>query len=444
MGVLGPIHPLQPSCLCMRRIESQRMKILMLLAPGFHLGYLGCYGNEWMVTPTLDRLAAEGIVFDQHIADHPETNGGRLALETGAYALSGSDSRGETDGTVARDPFLACLRDHGIATVLITSRSAQAGKGSHSAWARVVEREGALEDTLAATLKVLDKIPEHQWLALVEVQDLLPPWNMPEEFRNAYADEDSDEEPEADLNVAGSLEVKEPALSEPQRAFAGMVTYFDTVLDGFLGELQQRAWAGELLLMVSSDRGQVIAEERRRSHARLHEELVHIPLILRFPDGMEASRRIRALTQPVDLLPTVFELFGLPVPETHGQSLLPLLRGTATRIRDYAVSGMGNDESLEAALRGSEWSMLLPAPQPSIGAKYDPELYLKPEDRWEVNDVRQHYLELADRLQKTLASFPAATQRAGPFIPPAIPDEETTDEQTPAQEKTTDEYRAPG
>src|SRR5262245_28558798 len=43
------------------------MNILVLNADALHLAYLGCYGSEWAPTPNLDRLAAEGVVFDQHV-----------------------------------------------------------------------------------------------------------------------------------------------------------------------------------------------------------------------------------------------------------------------------------------------------------------------------------------------------------------------------------------
>src|SRR5580704_7164679 len=47
------------------------MKVLVLHTSAFHLGFLGCYGNTWIETPHLDRLAAEAVVFDQHHADCP-------------------------------------------------------------------------------------------------------------------------------------------------------------------------------------------------------------------------------------------------------------------------------------------------------------------------------------------------------------------------------------
>ena len=47
------------------------MKIFVVNTFGFHLGYIGCYGNDWIATPNLDLLAAEGVVFDQHFVDVP-------------------------------------------------------------------------------------------------------------------------------------------------------------------------------------------------------------------------------------------------------------------------------------------------------------------------------------------------------------------------------------
>ena len=59
------------------------MKIIVIEAAGLHLGYVGCYGNDWVATPNLDRLAMRGIVFDWHIVAQPE-----LALTTPWHSRS--------------------------------------------------------------------------------------------------------------------------------------------------------------------------------------------------------------------------------------------------------------------------------------------------------------------------------------------------------------------
>src|SRR5262245_21653184 len=45
------------------------MNILVLNADALRLAYLGCYGSDWVPTPSLDRLTAESVVFDQHVVD---------------------------------------------------------------------------------------------------------------------------------------------------------------------------------------------------------------------------------------------------------------------------------------------------------------------------------------------------------------------------------------
>jgi len=48
------------------------MRVVVVNARGLHLGYVSACGNEWIETPALDRLAAEGVVFDNHVADRPD------------------------------------------------------------------------------------------------------------------------------------------------------------------------------------------------------------------------------------------------------------------------------------------------------------------------------------------------------------------------------------
>src|SRR5262245_37302094 len=89
------------------------MKVLVLNASALHLGYLGCYGNEWVATPALNRLAAEGVVFDQHYADAPGTPRsswtGRYRFPAPSEAASGEPP-----------PELpALLQTHGVPFVLV-------------------------------------------------------------------------------------------------------------------------------------------------------------------------------------------------------------------------------------------------------------------------------------------------------------------------------------
>src|SRR5438067_2137488 len=56
------------------------MRAVVFNLSGCPAGWLGAYGNEWVGTPNLDRLAAEAVVFDRHLSDHPHPDGGPLGF----------------------------------------------------------------------------------------------------------------------------------------------------------------------------------------------------------------------------------------------------------------------------------------------------------------------------------------------------------------------------
>src|SRR5262249_32826172 len=151
-----------------------------------------------------------------------------------------------------------------------------------------------------------------------------------------------------------------------QVTYAAAVSYLDTGLGLLVEELKHRELLDQVLLVVTSDRGCPLGEHGWIGESRpwLHEELVHLPLILRLPGAAAAGPRISALTQPVDLAPTLLEAFGLPARELHGHSLFPLVRGQAPAVRDYACSGLRREGCEEWALRTGEWCLLVPGRQP--------------------------------------------------------------------------------
>jgi arylsulfatase A-like enzyme len=393
------------------------MRVLAVILRGLNLGYLGCYGNEWVATPTLDRLAAQGVVFDQHFADQPDDTGAASAWQTGRYTLPLPDEPDQPGPAVF--PQLA---EQGIETFLVASASAADCRG----WKHLCNLEPAdgHEPILEAVTGALDQLASaSQWLLRVELSGLLPPWNVPEPHRNRYAEELEMDEELPDSASEESDEAVDPArtaLLPQQVEYAAAVTYLDEGLGQLLEVLDERDPSGDVLVLVTTDQGQSLGE-RSQDPAHLHETRIHLPLLLRLPNQAEAGRRIAFLTQPVDLVPTLFEAFGLPSPEVHGRSLLPLARGQTGPLRAYACAGLRRDKEVEWALRTPDWAFLLPLAASPPGR---PQLYVKPEDRWEVNDVVQHHPDLAEKLEQTLRGFVEAARRPGPLQPPPLPDAE--------------------
>jgi arylsulfatase A-like enzyme len=282
------------------------------------------------------------------------------------------------------------------------------------------------------------------WLDLAA---LLPPWEVPKEFIQPYFQEaEVETEAEAEEDEGSEGEELEPLfdpnpgllvppadqmLARLQHTYAAAISYVDAGVGLLLEELRQSGLADELLLLATTDHGQALGEHGMVGPLRpwLHDELIHLPLWMRLPGGTAAGRRVAALTQPVDLFPTLLDAFGIVPPCNHGHSLLPLARGEKDQVRAYACGGLRIDDWAEWVLRTPDWGFILPVAGPEDAAPRGPRLYVKPDDRWEVNDVLQHHLELAESLEQTLRAFVAATPVPGPFQPPALPESQVKPEQ---------------
>jgi arylsulfatase A-like enzyme len=420
-----------------RPLQSDRMKALVLVLRGLRPAFVGCYGNEWPATPALDRLAAEGVVFDRHMADQPDMLGARQSWRSGLYHFPHA---GKLDaGPPADVDLMRALREQRVTTTLILDGSRPGVPAFSDGWERVqttAAKRGAtaLERTLEATVKTMDKLARRKrWLLWVELATLLPPWDLPDDFRDKYFDEDAPDE--ADEELPGALEpILDPPngfLSPPEdetcqgllRTYAGAVAYLDAGLEMLFEELRERRLLEDLLVVVTGDHGLPLGEHGVIGDFRpwLYNERSHLPLMIRLPGGAEAGRRIPALTQSVDLMPTLLDAFGMPLPPVHGHSLLPLVHGAVERVRGYACAGLRLGEGIDWALWTPEWSLLVPV-QPIPGdPPRGPQLFVQPDDRWQINDLRQHNLELAEGLEQTLRGFVTATAGPGPLALPSLP-----------------------
>src|SRR5438552_12872941 len=140
------------------------MRAIVFVLRGCPAGWLGAYGNEWVATPNLDRVAAEGIVFDQHISDCPDP-----AAAGQAWFQNGR--------------VLQELRSADVATVLVRANypDTDAPLSYYAGWsevfdARPQDNDASPLDQLIRMLPALvDRLGETpRWLVWIEIDRLLP------------------------------------------------------------------------------------------------------------------------------------------------------------------------------------------------------------------------------------------------------------------------------
>jgi arylsulfatase A-like enzyme len=410
------------------------MRVIVVSLNRGRLDYLGAYGAELAVTPHLDRLAAEGVVFDQHYLAQLGNRPVRRNWLSGCH-----DPISATDGLAQR------LWHAGVATVLVgdercPSRSSKFAQGWERAiWMRrdrlaAMNQPTLLDGTLQCALDWIETHGEKDnWLVWVEIDALRPPWDPseyakePESAEEEHHDEGTALEPEEEADDAEALQddseemATEPQFDLPnlwlgeeappcgeisrwQLAYSGVMMYVDDLMGQFLNLLSELKLLDDTHILVTSDGGLAMGEHLQVGEVFpwLHEEVVHIPLLWRMPGADQRGRRVQQLTQPADLPVTIADLFGVPFREpTHGRSLLPVARGQSLR-RDYLCSLGRKGDIEEWSIRTHQWHYLLPLPG---SRERGPQLYVKPDDRWELNNVAEQHPDVAEHLELTLRRY---------------------------------------
>jgi arylsulfatase A-like enzyme len=127
--------------------------------------------------------------------------------------------------------------------------------------------------------------------------------------------------------------------------YAALVTLADRWLGHLLDKLAVTGLDEHTLVLHLTDHGHLFGDHQLQGKpggplGRLYEPTVHIPLLIRHPQGAGAGTRVPGLAQHVDILPTVLDFLGAPIPEgVEGHSLWPLIRGEQERVREAAFSG---------------------------------------------------------------------------------------------------------
>ncbi len=422
--------------------------VICLVVDRLHAGFLGAYGNTWIHTPAIDRLAAESFVFDRAMIDTPDLALQYRSLWNGKHVLC--PSRSDTP----RKSFIAQLVDANWPTTLLTDAPNLAAVPDaakfdecsviNSAKADLTSPRDAPAEAIdetdagrffAAAIDWISSARDHFFLWL-HTGTLGRLWDAPLEYRRQYADED-DPSPSQSTSVPNRTlpEHYDPdELLNFNHAYAGQITLIDELIAAFLQSAAERGWDENTLIVFYAPRGFPMGEHRRVGPCDepLYAELIHVPLMLRFPAAMDLMSRSQSIVMPADVPSTILDACGFPVSGPSagcGRSLMPLMRGEATQALDRAVCiGPQNQHAVATpawSLRASE----------KVGAHPDEgnastseancrlELFAKPDDWHEINDVSDRCPEIAEKMQAEFEAFSQACQTEEPVELRPLPEE---------------------
>jgi arylsulfatase A-like enzyme len=270
--------------------------------------------------------------------------------------------------------------------------------------------------TLAAAMDSLEQL-RSPYLLWLHLQGMAGEWDAPREFRERFADEEDPPPPDFVQPPDRLLpqDVDPDEILGVNQAFAGQVAMIDDCLGTWLEAISKREDSNETLLIVTAPRGYPLGERGGfgASTDGLHEEVLHVPLLMRLPNGQRAMQRSQALVYPSDMNPTLRHWFRVP-DESAATTKKDLLHQLERRDlqREFVVSAFHDARSI----RTPAWFVTHVGDKPA-------QCFVKPDDRWEVNQLSDRRSDIVEQGLLALRAFEqAASQRKLDELPklPAV------------------------
>lgn len=334
--------------------------VVIFLIDTLRADSLGVYGYERSTSPNIDALAAESAVFDACYAPAPWTLPSVASLMTAQFlcehgvVLDGQrvsdsvvtiakqlQSAGYATGSFYANPYAGPMTGldrgfnhcafHGATDgSIVDAWLATAGVGPFFAYIhnvephdpylaprRLVEQFGSVSDDRMRVIG--ERLLHYRRLTRVDFASGQP----------LGTTDNTEDQREAMRRVRDDSEALDVL-------YAASVRDADEKVGSVIDTLQRRGIWNDTLFIVTSDHGEEFDDHGGWQHDQsVYEELVRVPLIVRFPDASIEPRRIDAAVSLVDVMPTIIDYLGQDVPSScRGDSLMPLVRSTAQPATD--------------------------------------------------------------------------------------------------------------
>ena len=295
-------------------------------------------GSKQGLTPQLDALASQSVVFERAYSQAPITPVSHATILTGTFPQF-HGIRNFGDRLPPSIPFLPeILHAQGYHTgAFVGSIILDPKNGFASGFERGFDvydagfhrqktgerREASMQRRGEVTLgHVLEWLAQQQgkpfflWFHLWDAHD---PYNPPEPFRTRF----------------------------PGAPYNGCIAYLDATVGKLLDYLKSQGLYDHALIAVAADHGESLGDHGELTHSIfLYDSTIHVPLLLKLPGSRLSGQRVNASASLVDLAPTLLEALGQkPPPAMQGHSLLPLIGSPHPENRPSFATGDHSERS---------------------------------------------------------------------------------------------------
>lgn len=378
------------------KAPPRRPNIILITLDTTRADRMGFLGSDRGLTPHLDAVAKQGIVFTRAYSHVPLTTASHTTILTGTYPqFNHVNDFGIPISS--RLPYLPDLLHHQgyhtaafVASLVLdpldgTAPGFDRGFDIYDAGFRLrrhgmdryksVERRGGeVVNHALAWLSQNNAGPFFVWVHLYDAHD---PYDPPEPYKTRYK-------------------------SQP---YDGEIAYADAAVGKLLDTLREHDLYDGTLIAVMADHGESLGAHGENTHGIfLYDETLHVPLVVKLPANRDAGARVETRAQLIDVAPTILQIAGVAIPkEVQGESLLKFVGPASAQApadrpayaeTDYPHRAF-NWSSLRALRTGKYLYIASPVP----------ELYNQDSDPAEVHNLASDSKAVAQTLGSQLDAF---------------------------------------
>lgn len=351
-----------------------RVNILVYLVDALRADHLGCYGYNRPTTPQIDKFASQAVLFENAQAQSPWTRASVASVFSGLWP--------ETHGAQDREHILSdktttlaeILQRDGYATFGFTGNG-----NSHAPWGfgqgfesllfirgRAGQHFARSEEIHEAALEWIDQRdtakPFFLWVHTIDPH---APYEAPDPFRSEFAPNVTDSNA-GSIGRLAELDRNHHTITQADidtliNLYDAEVAANDASFGKLLDELRVRDLYDSTLIVFLSDHGEEFFDHGGWAHGKtLYSEMLDVPLIIKAPfqkDGL----RLPDSAQHIDLLPTIVDYAGAPMPGVlPGRSL----RGRMTlnsmnHAHPVAIAQMRLDGRVGSSMIEGQWKVVV-------------------------------------------------------------------------------------
>ena len=406
--------------------------ILIFGVDSLRAEHLSCYGSRRLTSPRIDRLASQGVLFENTFSPHIPTTSAFTSMLSGLDVFSSQVVALMHQGPIRPEVTMLSelLRDQGYDTTCVGFDGNPSSRGfdtylDYRAWANWEERPlDKAQDLNRVAVPELDRLfdQDRPFFMLLRHMEPHAPYLPPDPYqRMFYYGDECDPSNDSMEPVFAFKPFRDffaswmpPGITDKDYVIAqydGAIAYMDSCIQTILTQLETRGVLDDMIVVLTGDHGETLYEhECWFDHHGLYDSNLHVPLIIRYPSKVPAGLRLSGYNQHKDLVPTLLELANIESDISFdGRSLMGMVRGeVASHESEMYITEC--TWMRKHGWRTPQWK-LIRALEPDFHFKPPVELYNLIEDPHETADVAAEHADVVDVLTNRMERWISSRER---------------------------------